>query len=329
VNANGCTNTSLPVSVTVNPLPPVPLINASGPIAFCPGGSVSLSAPAGYSYLWSNGATTQSINVTTAGNYSVTVTNANGCSSMSAVTTVTVHSIPASPSITASGPTNFCTGGSIALTAPAGFNYLWSNGATSQSININTSGNYSVTITNNNNCSATSVPTTVTVFPFPPVPVITQSGNVLTSTPASTYQWYFNGSLIPGATSQAYTYSTGGDYTVTVTNAQGCSATSVIYTAMRNAIVTLDNNERFYFSLFPNPVTTNLTINYTIEQTHHVGIRLINTQGRTITIQSPVTRSAGSYTVNANAMVERIWKGVYILEFTVDGKKVTRTIIKL
>ncbi|MFN0188117.1 MAG: proprotein convertase P-domain-containing protein, partial [Bacteroidia bacterium] len=71
------------------------------------------------------------------------------------------------PTITASGSTSFCAGGSVSLTATAGTNYLWSNGATTQSITVNQSGNYSVTVSNGTNCSATSSATTVTVSQIP------------------------------------------------------------------------------------------------------------------------------------------------------------------
>ncbi len=74
-------------TVTVNPNPPA-TITASGPTTFCQGGSVALTASAGSSYLWSTGATTQTINATAAGNYTVTVTQANGCSAVSSPTTV-------------------------------------------------------------------------------------------------------------------------------------------------------------------------------------------------------------------------------------------------
>src|SRR5205085_6520684 len=121
-------------SVTVNATPARPSMSASGATTFCEGGSVTLTAPAGYSYAWSNGATSQSIVVTSAGNYSVTVANANGCSATSDATSVVINAAPSTPVINASGTTIFCEGGSVTLTAPAGFTYAWSNGATTQSI---------------------------------------------------------------------------------------------------------------------------------------------------------------------------------------------------
>src|SRR5207247_64985 len=126
--ANGCSATSAATTVTVNPLP-TPSVTASGPTTFCAGGSVTLTASSGASYLWSTGATTQSITVVSSGSYSVTVTDANGCSATSDGITVSVDPLP-TPSIAASGPTAFCSGGSVTLTASSGASYLWSTGAT-------------------------------------------------------------------------------------------------------------------------------------------------------------------------------------------------------
>src|SRR5205814_711828 len=115
-----------------NPLPSA-TIGASGATTFCAGGSVTLTASSASSYLWSNGATTQSITVNANGDYSVTVTGGNGCSATSAATSVTVNPLP-SPAISASGATTFCAGGNVTLTASSASSYLWSNGATTQSI---------------------------------------------------------------------------------------------------------------------------------------------------------------------------------------------------
>jgi gliding motility-associated-like protein len=82
-NSQGCLSlVSKPAVVTVNPLPPVPAISAGGPLTFCFGGNVVLTADSGTAYLWSTGAISPNINVTSAGNYTVRITNANGCQSM-------------------------------------------------------------------------------------------------------------------------------------------------------------------------------------------------------------------------------------------------------
>jgi hypothetical protein len=90
---NGCENTSDEVEVIVNPLP-VAEITAGGALSFCDGGSVVLTASEAASYLWSNNATTRSITVTASGVFSVTITDANGCSATSDEVTVTVFALP-------------------------------------------------------------------------------------------------------------------------------------------------------------------------------------------------------------------------------------------
>jgi len=134
----------------------------------CQPNTVVLTASAGSSWLWSNGATTQSITVATSGNYSVTVTNASGCiSDPSAAIAVTVNPRP-TVNITAAPFTRLLPGLSTTLTAnvtPTGtYIYTWIKngvvvpGATGSSLNINLDqlGSYSVMVTNTGNCSNTS-----------------------------------------------------------------------------------------------------------------------------------------------------------------------------
>ena len=230
------------VIVTVNAQPATPTISAGGPTTFCTGGSVTLTSSAGTSYLWSNGATTPSINITTSGTYTVKVTNASGCqSAASAASVVTVNDIPVTPTITAGGPTTFCNGGSVTLTSSAGATYLWSNGATTQSINVTAAGSYTVKATSISGCqSAASVATVVTVNALPGTPTITADGPTtfcaggsvtLTSSAGTIYLWS------NGATTPSINITTTGNYTVTVTNANGCqSALSAVTVVTVNAL---------------------------------------------------------------------------------------------
>jgi gliding motility-associated-like protein len=227
IAAPGCLDTDT-INLVVNALPATPTITAGGPTIFCAGGNVTLTSSAGSTYLWSNGATTQSINVTTSGSYIVRVTDANGClSAASAATVVKVNALPVTPTITAGGPTAFCAGGSVTLTSGAGSAYLWSNGATTPGINVTTPGSYTVKVTDANGCqSAASVPTLVTVNALP-VPTISAddpttfcagSSVTLTSSTGTGYLWS------TGATTASINITTSGSYTVRVTDAYGCQS---------------------------------------------------------------------------------------------------------
>ncbi len=225
-------------TVVVNVLPALaaPTITASGPLSFCPGGSVTLTASLSSNYLWNTGATTQSITVNTAGNYSVTVSNGTGCSSAAATIAVNVFATPAQPVVSASGPLGFCQGGSVTLTSTASSAYLWSNGATTQSITVNTAGTYSVIVSNADGCSSVpSATQTVSILSAPAQPTITASGPVqfcaggsvvLTTSTADAYLWS------NGATTQSITVNTGGNYSVIVSNADGCSSVASAATAV-------------------------------------------------------------------------------------------------
>ncbi|MES2389621.1 MAG: SMP-30/gluconolactonase/LRE family protein [Bacteroidota bacterium] len=115
---NGCTSaTSNSITVTVIPAADAPTVTASGPISLCNGALVTLSSSVADSNLWSNGARTQSITVSDAGNYSVVTLNGTCTSATSTVNAVTASSTPLKPVTTASGALSFCTG-SVTLTAP-------------------------------------------------------------------------------------------------------------------------------------------------------------------------------------------------------------------
>lgn len=228
VTVAGCSATDSLI-VTVNPLPTV-AITPSGPTTFCAGDSVILTSSAATTYTWSTSANTQSIKVFTAGSYFVSVKNVFGCQAISASTNVVVHP-QGTASITPGGPTTFCQGGSVNLTANSGAAYSWTGGATTQSINVTTSGTYTVSVDDVFGCTVPS-PTAsivITVNPNPATPTITPSSATalctgdtvtLTSSVENSYSWN------TGATTQSILASNGGTYSVTVSNIFNCSATS-------------------------------------------------------------------------------------------------------
>ncbi len=229
-NAAGCSATSTGTVVTVSSAATAS-VTASGPTTFCPGGSVTLTAQSGTSYVWSNGATTQAITVSAAGNYVVTVTLSGGCSAISNAIAVSVTALTATISIT--GNSNVCSGGSVILTASAGTSYLWSTGATTQSITVSSAGNYVVTVTSGS-CQAVSAPTPVNLSPTPTITpsgptTFTSGGSVLlTATPGSSYLWN------NGVTSQSITVSSCGVYTAIVYFPGGCASATAPVTVTVN-----------------------------------------------------------------------------------------------
>ncbi|MFN7014173.1 MAG: proprotein convertase P-domain-containing protein, partial [Bacteroidia bacterium] len=247
------------VSITVTSQPTA-TITAQGPTTFCQGDSVTLVANSGYAnYSWSNGVTgTNTITVNQGGNYTVTLGNSPSCQATSSAITVTVNT-PLVPVISANN-TSICSGSSATISVTNGSfsSYSW-NGTTgnNSSITVNQAGTYSVSTTDNNGCNATSNSITITVN-TPTTPTISQNGNVLTSSPASSYQWYFNGSPISGATSQSYTATQNGSYTVEITDSNGCTALSNPVNVITFGIEEAEN--KIAFTIFPNPTSNNFNI---------------------------------------------------------------------
>jgi hypothetical protein len=235
----GCESARAMIAVTVTNTATASITTTT--TTFCTGGSVVLTASLGSSYKWFNGTTQVGTNATytasTAGAYSVEVTNASGCKATSAVTTITVSN---SPIATITAPTtSICSGSSVTLTASLGSSYKWFNGTTQVGTNAtytaSTAGAYSVEVTNASGCKAISAITTITVsnspiatITAPTTSICSGSSVILTASLGSSYKW-FNGATQVG-TNATYTATTAGAYTVEVTNASGCKATSAITT---------------------------------------------------------------------------------------------------
>jgi gliding motility-associated-like protein len=206
-------------------------------------GSLDITVTGGtptYTYAWSNGANTQDISGLIAGTYTVTVTDQNFCVNTNSF----VVTQPTIITLSATSTSVLCNGGatgSIDLTVSGGtptYTYLWSNGATNQDPTGLIAGTYTVTVTDLNSCTRSqsfvvSQPTILSASTS-----TTQSGCGVSTgsatvtpvggTPLYTYLWN------TGAITQSITSIPAGTYTVTVSDANGC-------TVIQNAIVTSTN----------------------------------------------------------------------------------------
>ncbi len=227
-NAAGCTATD---SVYVN-VSALPAANAGVDQAICTGGSATLLATGGVSYLWTpGGATTSSITVnpviTT--NYIVKVTDANGCENTDTVQ-VTVNTMPVAY---AGLNQSICSGVQATLTATGGTSYMWyPGGLAGSSITVNpaTNTSYWVIATDANGCTDTdTVLVTVNQSPFAYAGInqtlCTGQSATLTASGGGSYVWTPGGSTSNTITVSPVTTSS---YSVLVTNASGCTDTDTV-----------------------------------------------------------------------------------------------------
>jgi gliding motility-associated-like protein len=242
-DANGCTTVQL-ASIT-QPSAALSMSTSMTQSVACFGqstGAASASVTGGtspYSYVWNNGANTASLTGLSAGIYSVTVADANGCTSQGSVS-ITQPSAALSSSVTSSQQVN-CFGGnngSVNLTVTGGtgpYSYNWNNGASTEDVSNLSAGTYTVNITDSRGCTASSsVTITQPVAALASSASSTQSvscfggnnGSATSGVSGGTAP--YNYSWSNGASTQSVSSLSTGNYTVTVTDANGCVAVSSV-----------------------------------------------------------------------------------------------------
>ncbi len=267
---NGCTGTSSAIQVTALTVPSGSLI-ASGPTSICDSSNgVTFTAPSGsnYTYQWYNGtaliqgATNSSYNANASGNYSAVISNGS-CSYTTPAVSVTSYPLPANV-ISTTSPLTFCQGGSAVLSAGTGIGLTyqwqmstdlgvtWSNVSTASSYTATANGQYRVIFTNAGNCSEITNPLTIQVNPLPSPTITAYDGVLSTASAASTtYQWYKNNQPVTGVTtSNTYTTSSNGVYTVYVTNNNGCSNMSPAFNFQGTGVSKVATQN---IRIYPNP----------------------------------------------------------------------------
>jgi len=200
----------------------VPVVSFTGSTAFCTGLSTNIGMTNMFnSYVWSNGSTAPTINVNTPGTYSVIVTDQNGCTAENSIEIIENDELL--PNI--SGPNSFCEGESITLNAGDFETYLWSiDDLMTETVEVNSPGIYSVTVTDESGCTGEgSITISQNDNPIAEVSGEKEGicpGELLTIT-AGPSGLTFNWST--GSTMESIEVSDADSYSVTVTDANGCT----------------------------------------------------------------------------------------------------------
>lgn len=262
-----------------------------------------------------------SITYTATGVYTVTLISANGNgTSTPYVSTISVVNMP---TVSVNNVT-VCSGqnANITLTTNA-TSAVWSNGPSGLSMNILNATvsavyNYTASLGACNSIGSVSL----TVINPPPTPSVIVSGSVLTTGTAAGYQWYLNGSPIPGETNQSYSPTQDGWYTVYVFNGNCPSAAAAIYISVTD----LKDNSYAISGLIvsPNPAKDVLNIKRTLTSKEDMNYEIFNIVGQKI-----LSGSFKSDAVNENSIqIQQLSSGTYVLKLSENGHSSTIKFIK-
>ena len=325
---NSCGNNTASQNITVNAVP-VAGITASNTVV-CPGAEVTLTGSGGTTYAWSGGnASGNQTVVNTGGTYTVTATDANGCSAKVSKTLTS-----GSASIIPSSTATFCTGGSVTLRGTGGAAYKWSfNGSTSSSITVSNSGTYIVTVTNA--CGKTTVSQDVTVNTPPNVSIQADGPTTFNAGSSVNLMTWVTGNggysfdwtpSDPSNHSPFLNVTATGTYTVSVKDKNGCTgqaSQAVMVNGSPRKMI--DGNktaeEAVAFSAYPNPFSSELSLQYGLHKDQKITIELMDLNGKVLSV--PVKgqmMAAGNHEYRLNANEEHLSAGLYLLRFTSEEK---------
>jgi hypothetical protein len=287
--------------------------------------NTAVGGTAPYMYMWTGARTGAIITGLNAGIYSGTITDANGCS----VTTAATVTAPSTLTITASSTNIGCFGvnsGSATATPAGGSNpytYMWSNNQTTQTITGLAVGTYTVTVMDNSGCvgfaSATvSTPSsalTITAGGTNASCAACVDGSASASAGGGTAPYAFRWSN--GATTSGISGLAPGTYTVTATDANGCTASIPVNIS---APVGVEEVAGLNIRLFPNPTKSMTTIDG-LPANGMSKLTLINSLGQTLwTVETNQT----TYQVN----LETLAPAMYFIQIQTEAGKVTKPVTK-
>jgi PKD repeat protein len=347
LSANTATSAGTTISLISSPIPGVSIAVTAGTNPSCSGSSITFTATPSNAtnpaYQWFlngtpiTGAQNQTYTSVAAINGDVITCQVSSTVACTETTTSTGTTIvvPAEATVNFISDIEVC-GENIAPTifssTPLGADYTWTNSNTS--IGLAASGTDGLPAYTAVNGTGSPVTATITVTPaingcpgtpssysitVNPTPAITQSGMILTSSSASSYQWYRNGQLIAGAVNQTYNANQVGSYRVIV-NGGGCPSNTI--NVGTTGITQLDND--CFFTVYPNPNDGNFFVSFDVAEKDTYVVKMISVLGALV-YQESLTDFNGSYSKQMN--LNDIAKGVYLISLSTTHSELVKKIV--
>jgi hypothetical protein len=183
-----------------------------------------------------------------------------------------------------------------------------------------TTTTYVITTVDTNGCTYTNTKA-ITVYPITPTPTVLVFGWYLVcSTPAAYYQWYLNGTPIAGATSQTYTATVVGNYTVETHNSQNCFS-EISAAAFVDGIKEESGPE---FSLAPNPNNGVFDLSFSSGKSTNYSISIFSVDGKLVYIEE-LPHFSGTYKKQIN--LSDFGSGMYLIRLSDDKQQSVQHII--
>jgi len=329
-DANGCTSTTTATVAEPTAIVATAVVDSNVTCNGASNGGATANATGGsmpYTYNWSNSATTASITGVIAGTYTATITDANGCTqevSESITEPTAIANSFTTTDVTCEGGADGAVDSDVSGgTAP--YSYLWSDTSTASSITGLTAGTYTLGIVDDNGCTHTQTATVGFIFANPTIPLADEdtlcTGSSLTldaGNAGSTFAWS------GGETTQTIDVTTGGSYTVDVTDGNGCSASHTITVIEEICTGIGDVGSLTTIETYPNPTNGVLNVRIKGSTSSDITMQLMNLAGQQIE-----TRTVMGYgdEILEQFDVSALSKGVYFMNFTIDSKVTTQRIV--
>jgi serine protease len=315
---------------------PTPVVVA---VDACYGGTANISATGATSFNWYHNFTDgepffSGSQLVTGDLFNDTIFYvSNADNSFESVRTPAIVNLKANPQVITSGPTTFCDGEVITLSALEADEYEWSTSATTQSIEISTEGDYSLIVRDLDlDCESTSEVISVTILPLP-VAAFTSDTESITNTSVNfsdestdgvSWLWNFGDGSTSTDQNPVHQYVVAGDYqiTLTVTSANGCQH------EVTNGIGIITSSEKELeaaVSVYPNPANDKILVEASGLSSPSFTIDVMSIQGRKL-FETTVDAVDGK--ISQVISTASVPAGLYLVKVSNDGKSVTKKLIK-